>query len=210
MPKVVPEYLEQRRQQILDAAAVCFARTGFHPTTMQDICREADLSPGAVYRYFPSKESIIQAMCDHGGTSNRGKDMQFIDSALEQGSTLDSLNFLIDAFFVELDTVHSQTDCILRVELIAEAPRNEHVRQWLTRDLMAIRGRFAQLIASGQTAGHVDPDLEPESVSQVMVALFHGFITQKLIDPEMDVHDYARVMRSMFGGRFWRGPTAPS
>ena len=47
MPKVLPEYLELRRQQILDAAAACFSRRGFHQTTMQDICTEAGLSPGA-------------------------------------------------------------------------------------------------------------------------------------------------------------------
>ncbi|MGE0685263.1 MAG: TetR/AcrR family transcriptional regulator, partial [Dehalococcoidia bacterium] len=45
MPKVLPEYLELRRQQILDAAAACFTRAGFHQTTMQDICAESDLSP---------------------------------------------------------------------------------------------------------------------------------------------------------------------
>ena len=59
MPKVTQAHLEARRQQILDAAFGCFARQGFHQTTMQDICREAELSPGAVYRYFDSKEAII-------------------------------------------------------------------------------------------------------------------------------------------------------
>ena len=70
MPKVLPEYLELRRQQILDAAATCFSRRGFHQTTMQDICREAELSPGAVYRYFPSKDAIIEGMCNRGQEQN--------------------------------------------------------------------------------------------------------------------------------------------
>ena len=63
MPKVTEAHLESRRQQVLDAAFACFARNGFHQTTMQDICREAQLSPGAVYRYFASKEEIIAATC---------------------------------------------------------------------------------------------------------------------------------------------------
>ena len=44
MPKVLPEYLETRRREILDAAAACFARDGFHQASMQDICIEADRS----------------------------------------------------------------------------------------------------------------------------------------------------------------------
>ncbi len=42
----------------------CFAREGFHRTTMQDIFREADLSPGAVYSYFEGKDELIEAIAD--------------------------------------------------------------------------------------------------------------------------------------------------
>src|SRR2546421_9201477 len=64
MPKVSEEHLEARRQQIVDAALACFARDGFHRATMQDICREAELSPGAIYRYFDGKDAIIEAIAD--------------------------------------------------------------------------------------------------------------------------------------------------
>jgi AcrR family transcriptional regulator len=64
MPKVSPEYLEARKNEILDAAFACFRRRGFHQTTMQDIYRETGLSPGAVYHYFRSKEEIIAAAID--------------------------------------------------------------------------------------------------------------------------------------------------
>ena len=64
MPKVPAQYLEARKNEIVDAAMACFLRRGFHQTTMKDICREAQLSPGAVYRYFRSKEDIINASID--------------------------------------------------------------------------------------------------------------------------------------------------
>ena len=56
MPKVSQEYSEARRRQIIDAAYQCFARKGFHQTTMRDIYAEAKLSAGSVYHYFDSKE----------------------------------------------------------------------------------------------------------------------------------------------------------
>src|SRR5262245_4718474 len=62
MPKVTEEHVEARRRQILAAALRSFARDGFHRTTMQDIFREADLSPGAVYSYFEGKDELIRAI----------------------------------------------------------------------------------------------------------------------------------------------------
>lgn len=50
-----------RRQQIIDAAYRCFVRKGLNQTTMRDIYEEAELSAGAVYHYFDSKDAIIEA-----------------------------------------------------------------------------------------------------------------------------------------------------
>ena len=61
MPKVSQAHLDARRAQILEAALTCFARNGFHRTTMQEIVKQSRLSPGAIYNYFASKEQIIEA-----------------------------------------------------------------------------------------------------------------------------------------------------
>ena len=55
---------EAKREGILRAAAGCFARNGFHQSSMKEICAAADMSPGSVYRYFPAKEDIITEMID--------------------------------------------------------------------------------------------------------------------------------------------------
>ena len=62
MPRLTKQTAEARRRQILGAAAACFARRGFHATTMQEICRAARLSPGSVYTWFPSKRAIMKAL----------------------------------------------------------------------------------------------------------------------------------------------------
>ena len=58
MPKLKPETQLARREHILDAAERCFAKAGFHRTTMQDICKTADVSAGALYVHFDSNMSI--------------------------------------------------------------------------------------------------------------------------------------------------------
>src|SRR5215210_1166030 len=54
----------ERRDEILSAAQRCFVRTGFHQTSMQEICAEAGMSAGNLYRYFPSKEAIIAGIAE--------------------------------------------------------------------------------------------------------------------------------------------------
>src|SRR5438046_8769403 len=64
MPQPQTDSVSDRRCQILDAALVCFAKRGFHQTSMHDISAEAGISVGLIYRYFENKEAVISAMAD--------------------------------------------------------------------------------------------------------------------------------------------------
>src|ERR1044072_6668446 len=61
-----------RRFEILEAAQTCFARSGFHQTSMQEICTEAGMSPGNLYRYFRSKEEIIAGIAERDRGAGAG------------------------------------------------------------------------------------------------------------------------------------------
>ena len=198
MPKVLPEYLELRRQQILDAAAACFARRGFHQTTMQDICGGAELSPGAVYRYFQSKEEIIQAMCSRG----RSEDAELIRGAMELDGTLAVLDELIRIFFAG---VEDRELCVLSVELTSEARRNEFIAESLRAGRDQVLEPLRDLVTRAQARGEIDRGLDAASIASVMMGTYQGLVLQKLLTPELDVESYSETVRALFGGRFWRG-----
>src|SRR5271163_2830596 len=61
MPKISESQRQARRDQILAAAWRCFSRRGIHATSMEEIIREANLSAGAVYLYYKSKDELIMA-----------------------------------------------------------------------------------------------------------------------------------------------------
>src|SRR3990170_8142214 len=73
MSRVPEAHVEARRNQIVDAAWACFARKGYHQTTMQDIATEAGISAGAIYRYYPSKEGVLKAINDR--SQELGRDL---------------------------------------------------------------------------------------------------------------------------------------
>jgi AcrR family transcriptional regulator len=50
---------EQRKQQLLDAAAALFAQHGYSATRIADICREAGVAKGLFYWYFPTKAELF-------------------------------------------------------------------------------------------------------------------------------------------------------
>jgi AcrR family transcriptional regulator len=53
---------ERRRQQIMVAAKRVFSGSGFSKSTMEDIAREAELSPGTIYLYFKNKDELYASL----------------------------------------------------------------------------------------------------------------------------------------------------
>ncbi len=50
---------EERQEQIIRAAIACFARKGYHLTTMDDIVAESGLSKGSLYWHFKNKKDLL-------------------------------------------------------------------------------------------------------------------------------------------------------
>ncbi len=193
MPKVSEAHIEARRAQVLEAAFRCFASKGFHQTTMDDICREAELSPGAVYRYFPSKEDIIGAICDE----SRGQQATLIHAARQHESFTAVMDGLAQAYFSQLKDPTSAAGFKLNIQLWAEALHNPRVRTLLQGSLGAVLIPFTEIIRQAQKRGELNPSVDAESVARVMVALFHGLLVQKSVDPEVDVLKFMATMETM-------------
>ena len=80
MPKVSEERLEAKRQSILQAAVACFARDGFHNTTMSDIASMAGVSDGLAYRYFSGKDEIIEEVIRQAAGSTAMTTLEAVDA----------------------------------------------------------------------------------------------------------------------------------
>lgn len=52
----------QRPGQLLDAATVCFEERGYDDSSVREIAARSGVSVGTVYRYFPSKEHLLEAI----------------------------------------------------------------------------------------------------------------------------------------------------
>jgi AcrR family transcriptional regulator len=118
MPKLKPDIQRARREHILDAAELCFGRAGFHRTTMHDICKEAGVSPGALYVYFDSKEALIAGICER----DRGEFAERFDALAAAPDFLEALRALGEQYFLRSRRSHRM--CI---EIGLESTRNPRI-----------------------------------------------------------------------------------
>jgi AcrR family transcriptional regulator len=202
MPKVSEEHLEARKQQIVDAAFVCFARKGFHPTTMQDICAAAELSAGAIYRYFGSKEEIIASACDE---SQNATDVGLLGAALEVTDTREMLRGLTRAFFSRLDGDEAKVTNGALVQLWAEATVNASIRGPYQGRLLGLRAALTRVVEEAQGRGDFSKALNADAIVTMMFAVYDGYRLQKAIDPGLDTEAYREVIEALLTGCFWTG-----
>lgn len=202
MPKVNEEYLDQRRQQIIDAAFRCFARKGFHQTTMRDIYAEAGLSAGAIYHYFKSKEEIIKAsfIFDY----QRGLPM--FQQAAQDPDPLPAITRLIDFFFAGLESAAALGADRVNIQGWAEALINPQLLAPLRETLQAFVDELSKLVRRGQAMGVINSTLDPEAVGEVILSTYFGLYLQKAFHPELDVAKHKMAVLSLFDGSFQSTP----
>jgi AcrR family transcriptional regulator len=198
VPKVTEAHLEARRRQIVDAALECFAQQGFQGTTVMDICAAADLSPGAVYRYFRGKEDIIAAVCTKGVET----DAKLFASVGELGLR-DGLLRLFEVGMGHLADEPALTDVRLRVELWAEALRNAQVRAIIAAVTDRYRFWVGDMLRAGQDRGEVDPAVDADAAARVLVGIYQALVRELSLDPGADVAAYVAAAQAIVGGAFW-------
>jgi len=200
MPKVSQSHRDARRTQILDAAMICFARSGFHRTTMQDIVQQAELSPGAIYLYFSSKDEIIAALADE----RHAREQKLIAEACEGDEMQTTLQRLAHAFFGQLQTPDERLRRRLGVQVWAEALCNDQIHVLMRQGVDEPRRLLAEMITNAQRRGDCPAHLDPDAVARVMIALFHGFILQQAWDEQLAIEPYVATIEMAFQALLWQ------
>jgi len=196
MPKVSPEYLEARKNEILDAAFACFRRRGFHQATMQDIYREAQLSPGAVYHYFRSKEEIIAAAIDR----NTAEWTNLIAAVRSlEPSPNQALEAIGRHFFARFREPDFEQQARMDVESWPEMLRDERALNAMRRQMAVLRASFVEMFRQAQAEGHLmkAQGLVPEHLVNLVFAAYVGLQLNALIEP--DAVDPEGVLQALFG-----------
>ncbi|CAM5472376.1 TetR family transcriptional regulator OS=Streptomyces microflavus OX=1919 GN=Smic_05920 PE=4 SV=1 [Streptomyces microflavus] len=181
MARVSQEHLDARRRQILDGAARCFARSGFHGTpSTQDVLKEVGLSAGAVYRYFPGKEDIIAAITEETFATIRGAFAEASRMSPPPTPDVPPSGVLGRVPPGELHGLERRTFAALAVQLWSETLRDERLAVQLDEGYATMRAADE---AGRGLPRRRDPEryVAADHVARTMIATAQGFIVQEAL-----------------------------
>ena len=182
-----------RRQQVLDAAAECFRRRGFHAASMAEIAKTAGMSPGHIYNLFENKDDIIAAIVERDCEEVLGRIAEFQQEEDLLQTMLASTEQAIDE--------HSQVaEAALQLEVLAEASRNPKLAAVVQQSEALVNRKAQELIRQslGEQADKLPPG-EIQGRALLLGALFNGLTVLSVRQPAMTQHApaMALVMRRM-------------
>lgn len=203
MARVSQEHLDARRRQILDGAALCFARNGFHATSMQDVLKEVDLSAGAVYRYFSGKEELIGAIV----AETLGSVREAFEEAARQSpppppdelvaSVLGRTLAARESLVVDGRPAFPR----LVIQVWTETLRNDELAALLREGYGSVRAAWGKVVEGYQEAGMMRADVAPDDVARTMIASVLGFIAQQSLFGPAPVEVLRDGLRALTGMR---------
>ncbi len=205
-PKVTEEYLEERRQQIISAAEVCFARLGIHGTTLENIRAEAGLSRGAVYHYFKSKEDIVEGLRER----SRKADMEAFEQNVTGGDPLEELLTMLRYQLQLTIGPGRKIDSRVATFLWAEALLNERIHASQMRLIEAHMPLILRLVKRAQEEGQINPDLPPEAVMEAIFSMYIGITVLAAWEPDKDMDPAQQIAEAFLTGDFLTHPHSPA
>lgn len=182
MARVTEAHVEARRNQILDAAWSCFAKRGFHQTTMQDIATDAGISAGAIYRYYASKEAVLAAITERN--TERYAEL-LADIRSEAKEPMDVLDAIGQTMLATFEDPMFETNTRLDIEVRPETLRNDVLRERFRQQLEFWRKSLVVLLEEAREKGELRRDIDIDTFVVLAIAAYDGLRGWGLIDPQI-------------------------
>jgi TetR/AcrR family fatty acid metabolism transcriptional regulator len=192
-----------RRDHILDCALEAFAKTGFHDTSIADICARARIGRGTLYEYFEDKSAVLSALMDRIANRVIEAVRQWQPLELPVGAAwtaADNVAFIEARCMLIMQVVFADADT---ASLILRMARGSGIsRPTLARIDEELVGAIAADVRTGIDQGIIRP-LDPLVAAQFIVGgiekiVFGALDTGRPIDVARAAREIAVLLSSGF------------
>jgi len=169
---------EETRGRILQSAMTLFGRQGFDATGVAEICAAAQISKGAFYHHFASKQAVFLNLLEEW--------LQSVEVDLS-GALAEATNVVEGLLGMASRTrgIFTAADGRLSIflEFWAQARKDPEVWRRAIEPFRRYREIFATVIRQGMAEGTIRP-VDPTAAAQALVSLAVGLIMQGVFDPQ--------------------------
>jgi AcrR family transcriptional regulator len=183
MTRVTTAHLEARKGSILEAALRVFARRGIQYATMAEIAEDAGISAGAIYRYFPGKDALIEACFEENVEAMTAEWHQTVEATPDP---LQALYNIAHSSFAHMEEANGDDTTRVMIERILDGSRigdAEWRKESLAERELVARG-LTEPLARAQELGLLPKEIDAYQLAQALLSFYFGARLAHLLGPE--------------------------
>ena len=151
------------------------------------------MSPGALYRYFPSKDAIIEAIA----FDERERAAACVAGLVGPGHLFDRITSVGMTYL--RDTLDPQSGGLM-LEICAESIRNTEIGRRFHEIEGVVRQAFLAALQKGLADGEVDPDIDLSVALVVIFSIADGLLMRLQLEPDFDIETVEPHLRRVVEG----------
>ncbi|HEV2256955.1 MAG TPA: TetR/AcrR family transcriptional regulator [Streptosporangiaceae bacterium] len=183
MPKIADEARTARRDQIIAAAAECFARAGYHTTTMADVAMAAGVSKGTPYLYFPGKEALFIALYEEWDCGLAARVDAAVGGLAEPARRSPRTVLAAVASAIAAHVTGNPQTCRVLMEANTLAAYEPAIAAKVQAANAASLDQLTGLFKAGIAAGQWPADTDPALLARLFTAGAYGLMSQWHLAP---------------------------
>ena len=169
----------ETRNTLLDTSLALFSQNGYDATSVAQICQDAQVSKGAFYHHFSSKQELFLALMETWLDSVVGLFQVAGDSAETIPEALEQMAALSGGLFEALEGGFP-----ILLEFWTQASRHPAVWEKAVAPYQRFLKYFTNMVQAGIEEGSFDRSVDPVCAARTLTSVAMGLLLQAIFEPE--------------------------
>jgi len=178
---------EETKKKIIEGAEILFTENGYDSTTVQNICNKAEISKGAFFYHFPTKEFLFLEILDKY-LSELDKRMNEIEK--KSKNTLRAMEEMV--IILEEIFITSEGKFTIFLEFLRKASKETEIMKKISYQFQKYKKYVYKMIEKGKREENIKKEIDSEFISQLIISLAIGMILKSSLFLDKENEDFSK------------------